>query len=218
MGWKVSWRRGLRLLVVWTLSFAVIFLLARLYLRDVVLELPGFSHFEQTTFGGAIGRFIDDFSSVAFGGKPPGAATAEAVVAWINAFATDLGSIKRAQLIAAGLGAFIFAAVGIAINLWRNRKIQLMCSAQLYVTAIKLFANGATLHKAFEEKTDEHGKRKFTLHVDNEVRAAMHRLRSELELVQDFTVAYDYTFWPRLRESTARLRMQSMGLWPSPPM
>jgi hypothetical protein len=40
----------------------------------------------------------------------------------------------------------------------------------------------------------------------------MHRLRSELELIQDFSIAYDYAFWRRLRENSATLRMAAMSM------
>lgn len=131
-----------------------------------------------------------------------------------------LSGIKMAQLIAAGLGAAALGILSLVHNWWRNIRIREMCSAQLYITAVKLDfhalvvwnahrVNGMTVD-AFQDSGQTEVKT-LTLAVDDDVRAALHRLSSELNLLQEFSIAYDYAFWRTLRVVAARTRMRAQS-------
>lgn len=210
-------RYWLRRFAFYAFLLALAFASARAFFRDIVLALPVFRDIEATGIGRLIGQVIDAIAAAAFG-VYNNAALSPDMVAWIDAMrrqwdyiVEQILSIRLAQVIAPAAGALSVALIGVFHTLWTNRKIQRMCSGQLYVTALKLILNHANLAKAFTKKEVEGGVQ-VTLHVDDDVRAAMHRLRSELELIQDFSVAYDYAFWPKLRRTTAAVRMRAMSV------
>jgi hypothetical protein len=201
-------RQQIRRLATAIVALAAIILLARLLAPELVALIPGAPALERTTVGGSIAQLIDAIRISLFGQQRPLLAVAALLTSMVTFVYTN---IKIPQLLAASLGAGILAAFNGVSHLVTNRRIQKMCSAQLYVTAIKLVTNRMDVEKAF--RVSDTGKnQKVILHVDNDVRAAMHRLRSELELIQDFSIAYDYAFWRRLRETSATLRMAAMSM------
>jgi hypothetical protein len=208
VGWRSALRQQVARLAKIIVALAATYLLARLLVPELLLLLPGTLELEQSTFGRVVGRLLDATRVALFGHQPPVEAAAGllgGVVAFLYA------NIKLPQLLAASLGAGILAAFNGVSHLVTNRRIQKMCSAQLYVTAVKLASNREIVESAFQT-VGAGANRRVTLNVDDDVRAAMHRLRSELELIQDFSIAYDYAFWRRLRETSATLRMAAMSM------
>lgn len=182
--------------------------LLRLYAPGLLSSIPGMRELGTFAVGSILNSAIDRFGALLFSGNEPFAATSQ----WLSGigayFATN---IRPPQLVAGAFGAGLLAAINGALHIISNRSIQRMCSAQLYVTAVKLVVNLEEVGKGVRVSTGTAGQ-SVKLCVDNDVRAAMHRLRSELELLQDFSIAYDYAFWRRLRQSSVTLRMMAMSI------
>lgn len=103
------------------------------------------------------------------------------------------------------IGLFSATFIGLlslTYNFSRNRPIRRMCSGQLYLVCLKMAFNIGNLIKKTEGGV---------LKVDDVARASFNRLDSELEVVRDFAVAYDYAFRRGVRRVSAAARMHALA-------
>ncbi|MFM9864150.1 MAG: hypothetical protein ACKVRO_11135 [Micropepsaceae bacterium] len=168
-----------------------------------------------------IGAWTDDvgsrFAHWLFQPGSPAISLAEATqrgVAYLTLQLTT-GNLVSAVLGALGVGVF-----NLSYNWLRNWSIRRTCSAMLYSSAYRILTNIGVIYRGFTRngkpyfdslKTEPETKT-LTLKNSEDVRAAMHRLKCEMETLQDFAIAYDYAIWRGLRFLTAKVRIRAMAV------
>lgn len=211
-------RSIIRVLVTLLIALPVIYVIVRVYWPELIASDPTVTWFLNTNFGRRIDNGVSEFAAWAFQNKEPGEATAEFLVAVLAAVYVEVASTTFTEIVAGTIGAVAFGALSLLYNWWRNRPIRKMCSRELYVAALKIDENLGALwdaHRVNGKKLEEvklhtdPAKVELTLKVNDDIRSGFHRLKSELESLRDFSIAYDYAFWRGLRTLAARMRMQA---------
>lgn len=128
-------------------------------------------------------------------------------------------TITSTNLLSAALGAVGVGIFNIGYNWLRNLGIRRTCSAMLYSSGLRIRFNVGIIYssftrngKPFRDSLDGSATKTLVLNNNKDVRAALHRLRCEMETLQDFAIAYDYAIWRGLRHLTAKVRIRSMAV------
>jgi hypothetical protein len=126
--------------------------------------------------------------------------------------------LTTGNLVSAVLGAIGVGAFNLIYNWLRNRSIRRMCSAMLYSSGLRIFNNIGVLYRSFSQdgkpylSTSEPPKSDLSAPNTQEVRASLHRLKNEMDALQDFAIAYDYAIWRGLRFLTASVRIRALAV------
>lgn len=128
--------------------------------------------------------------------------------------------LTTGNLVSAVLGALGVGVFNLSYNWLRNWSIRRTCSAMLYSLAYRILTNIGVIYRGFtrngqpyfESFKTEAETKTLTLKNSEDVRAAMHRLKCEMETLQDFAIAYDYAIWRGLRFLTAKVRIRAMAV------
>jgi hypothetical protein len=197
-----------------TFSYVVLAAAALVLARVIFADQIG-TWWSATQFGTRIDNIGSQVASWLFQPGSPAVTLAEATQSGV-AYVTK--QLTTGNLVSAVLGALGVGAFNLIYNWWRNRSIRRMCSAMLYSSGLRIFSNIGLLYRSFTQDgkpyltATEPPKDDLSAPNTEHVRAALHRLKNEMDALQDFAIAYDYAIWRGLRFRTATVRIKALAV------